>query len=222
MSIYVVRHGQSAANVDISAFEKYGNITKKGAYQIGTAGQSIKEDLDIKPRGSGGFAVFSSIYHRCIASAELLIKSIGIESKINPNLLLNEINCGEQEGCDAEDFEQRPIEKMHRNRIGVLLYKPYRGESYLDIHTRVGLFVVQQNFFEHMPTAIIVGHASTCLMLHYFLTQTCPDENTLNYRASEYWPNALVRKYTKQNLAFEYNGIVGTQNDIFVPRDARS
>lgn len=221
-TIYIVRHGQSEANVDISAFEKYGNmqvpITTEGEAQIYISGQIIKRDLS----NIGGLAVFSSMYHRCTTSAELLIKTIGIKIRVIRNILLSEINYGEQEGCDAENFEQRPVERMHRDRIGALLYRPYRGESFLDIHTRVGLFVVQQNFFQYMPVAIIVGHALTCLMLHYFLTQDCPDENTLNLQASEYWPNALVRKYTK-NTSFEYNGILkdGT-NDVLIPRDAES
>jgi len=215
VSVYILRHGESEANVNIEAFAKYGNtnvpVTEKGMSQIRKAGMAISKDAESP---LNGLAVFSSMYHRCYTSSEALLKAMQVQSKINKNLLLSEINCGEQEGCDVEDFKERPVEGFHYDKAGPLQYKPHRGESFLDIHTRMGVFAIQQNFFRMFPTTIIVGHASTCLMLHYFLIQECPDDDILNLKASFYWPNALVRKYTPRDSSgfYEYNGVL--QEDL--------
>jgi len=121
---------------------------------------------------------------------------------------------GEQENTNVEDFSQRPAEKWNLEQLGSLHYRPVRGENFLDVHTRAGLFIVQQRFFQYLPVVIIVSHASLCLMMHYFLTNSCPNSKTFEEPASRYWPNAMVRKYDYEHWsAARYNGVLGKEHD---------
>lgn len=217
-TIYLLRHGQSLANVDPSVYADYANtdipLTETGRDQLKTAGKLLKQDLAFKSIG-----VFSSPYRRCRESCGVLLATAEIKSAVSSNLLLSEMSYGEQENTNVEDFTQRPAEKWNREQLGPLHYKPVRGENFLDVHTRAGLFVVQQRFFQYIPITIIVSHASLCLMMHYFLTITCPLEYTLEEKAHLYWPNAMIRKYHAIDITagFEYDGVLGKEHDdIFI------
>ena len=219
--VYLMRHGQSEANADPEAFGQYENenipLTPKGVEQLLDAGNLIKQDRPDRK----SIAIFSSTYLRCRESARITLQTLGMKSHIRHNLLLSEMSYGEQEGCDVEDFRERPSEHIRYKTMGPLHYQPLRGESFLDLHTRAGLFAAQQRFFQYLPFVVIVSHASLCLMMHYFLTGDCPESlNPLRERASLYWPNAMVRKYTSNDVtdAFKYNGILGDKDtDVLMP-----
>ena len=117
---------------------------------------------------------------------------------------------------NVEEYEHRPAEEHFHDRMGGLQYKPHRGDSFLDVHTRTGLFVVQQRFFETHSFNIIVSHAAVCLMLHYFLIAQCPKEHALQLKAHDYWPNTLVRAYSlaSPQSQFEYLGTLNGRDAI--------
>lgn len=213
--VYVLRHGESAANADPNLYKTIPNkqiaLTQKGDHQSQMSGVVIKQDLsknhsyDFK-----NIPIYCSDYDRCITTATTLSREMDIVQLPRTNLLLSEISFGEQEGCNVEDYKERVIEEYFHQKLGAIRYKAHRAESCLDVHVRAGLFVSQQQFFLFSPIVIIVSHAVTCLMLHYFLTQTCPEDHILDNRASRYWGNSIVRKYTSQESStkFKYNGIL--------------
>jgi len=190
MTVYLIRHGESEANLDPTLYlcEKNTEIelTETGRKQITEISKILTDTI------KGSVAIFTSPYKRCLNSAAIIAKPFN--TKPQTNLLLSEINCGEQQGCDVEDFHQRPVEKHFLDSQGSWQYRPHRGESFLDVHVRAGLFVTQNHFFQYHPTTIIVSHGAVCLMLHYFLTNTCPDGES-DTKCSDYWPNGLARQY---------------------------
>ena len=191
-TIYLIRHGQSEGNIDPTLYSRKRNedveLTELGKTQIESLSSLLANDIQDNP------TIFSSPFKRCIHTSEILAKMLG-NIKIRPSLLLSEVNCGDQQGCEVEDFEQRPLEKHFYDKLGAWQYKPNRGESLMDVHVRVGLFVTQNHFFQYCPTPIIVSHASVCLMLHYFLIHECPSLTDKPGKAIDYWPNGSVRKY---------------------------
>ncbi len=193
-TIYIVRHGQSEGNVDPTLYSKKKNenveLTPLGKKQIENVRHSIIDDMKGK---KSPLAIFTSPFKRCTQTSEIIAQGFGVS--IRPNLLLSEINCGEQQGCEAEDFVQRPTEKHYYDTLGSWQYNPHRGESLIEVHVRTGLFVVQNHFFQYHPQTIIVSHASTCLMMHYFLTNSCPVVTDTLEKAISYWPNGLAKKY---------------------------
>ncbi len=222
--IYVLRHAESRGNIDSKAYLKYKNsdipLTHKGERQAEDAGELIEKAM-IR-RHVPGFPIFHSPYDRCKNTANIIAKKLEIRSI--PNLLLSEIACGEQEGCNVEYFSERPIEDMYWKR-NHMHYKPIRGESFLEVHVRAGLFVVQQGFFQFYPHVVIVSHAAVCLMLHYFLTQQVPSPNLNMVNALEYWPNALIRQYNADGHTIKYEGILQGESsvrDVLLPPNAQS
>lgn len=206
MILYLVRHAQSEANANPKAYHQANqtiSLTSAGEKHATQIGKQLADDIPCLERAGNGMALFTSPFRRCSQTSQLISEEC-YNVKIKPNILLSEINCGDQEGCQTEKFDERPQERSFYERFGSLRYTPQRGESLLDVYVRAGLFVTQQHFFQYIPTAIIVSHASTCLMLHHFLTNECPSFEISQYTPAEkYWPNGEIKKYEKTNGCFE-------------------
>lgn len=208
--IYVVRHGQSTANENphLYASEILNweiPLTALGTQQAKNAGEFILNDISKEshhPSSRIPIKIYCSPYLRTQQTAKIIAEQFNVK-QIHQNMLLSEWNAGEQDGvARISDFDDRPLEKHFKHRLGRLHYKPNRGESFLDVHTRLGLFVYQQDSFTNIPYTIIVGHMESSIALHYFLiSQVMSKEN-------EHWKNGEVRKYVKNFNTFEYKGIV--------------
>ncbi len=199
-SIYVVRHAQSQGNVNPSLYQTMFNpeipLSEEGKTEAIRAGDLISEDI------GRSFAIFSSTYLRSVQTAGMIGGVLG-NPNVKQNIFLGERKYGEQEGCnDVDDFSTRPMERCAYKKAGHIAYTPVRGESLLDVQMRVALFVLQQDSFRFAPAAIIVSHASTCLMFHAYFTGELP---TLENK----WKNCEIRKYThpaEPSSQFIYEG----------------
>jgi len=201
--IYLTRHAQSTANADHSVYGTMPNcdipLSEKGIIDASKAGMKI---LDHHPSiRESGLSVFSSPYKRAIHTAEIIAKEIG-GAEIKSNLLLVERQFGEQEGCsDVEDFSTRPMERKAINTAGYLWYKPYRGESLMELYQRTALFFVLQNKFGHIPVSVISSHMSTCQMFHALFTNEMPNHG-------DEWANCEIRKYEATDSMTKYLGTI--------------
>ena len=200
-SIYVLRHAQSQGNVNPSLYQTMFNpeipLSVDGEDEALQAAKLINENST-----TGPFAIFSSTYLRSVQTAEIIGGVLG-KRNVKQNIFLGERKYGEQEGCnDVDDFNPRPMERYAYEKAGHIAYTPVRGESLLDVQMRVALFVLQQDSFRFVPAAVIVSHASTCLMFHAYFTGELP---TLESK----WKNCEIRKYThpvELSSRFTYEG----------------
>ena len=186
-SVYLLRHGQSVGNANSQLYSTTFNpempLNITGHHETTSAAQHLKNAI-----GKNPVVIFSSHYLRAIQTAEIIKKALG-KRQINQSVFLAERNYGEEEGsADVNDFATRPMEKHAYNTAGHLEYTPVRGESLLDVHMRVGLFVLQHDSFRFIPSAIIVSHEFTLLMLHAYFTGEMPDVNSR-------WANCEIRHY---------------------------
>ena len=208
MSIYLIRHAESLANVNPKTYSKYHNwdmpLTEDGQLQAESAGKILLHEEKLLP----SIAIHSSPYLRCTETSKIIFKQLNSTKQPTTNLLLSEISFGEQEGCQVEHFEERPVEKHYAEKMGVLHYRTLRGESFLDLYARVNVFIQQHKFFEHIPFLIIVSHAAVCIMLHYALTNTDFNFDILKTKASKYWPNCAIRKYISTHNSFKYDRVI--------------
>lgn len=185
-SIYVLRHAQSQGNADPSLYQTMFNpdipLSEEGKAEASKAAKLLQKDI---PNSVG---IYSSNYLRAIQTAEIIKNVLG-KQNMKQNIFLAERKYGEQEGCnDVNDFNTRPMERYAYGKAGHIAYTPLRGESLLDVQVRVTLFVLQQDSFRFTPAAIIISHASTCLMFHAYFTGELP---TLKSK----WKNCEIRKY---------------------------
>ena len=212
--LYVVRHGESTGNADPSTYSKTPNwilpLTETGCDQATAAGQWIQKDAfksinveitrDVTENETHRLApmqIICSPYLRTANTAKIISKIFNKTCKTN--MLLAEWNPGEQEGVtQINDFDNRPVEKHFQSKLGRLHYKPHRGESFLDVHVRAGVFVCQQNFFAYHPHTVIVAHKELNIALHHFLLETIAID------CQESWNTGEVRKYQRDVSKFEY------------------
>ncbi len=197
-SIYVLRHAQSQGNVDPSLYQTMFNpdipLSEGGKSEAFITAKLLQKNVH-------SVGIYSSNYIRAIQTAEIIKKVLG-KPNVRQNIFLGERKYGEQEGCnDVDDFNTRPMERYAYEQAGHVAYTPIRGESLLDVQMRVALFVLQENSFRFTPAAIIVSHASTCLMFHAYFTGELP---TLENK----WKNCEIRKYTHSSTTsqFAYEG----------------
>ncbi len=201
-SVYLLRHGQSIGNANSQLYSTMFNpempLNITGRHESQDAGGHLKNAIEKNP-----VVIFSSHYLRAIQTAEIIKKALGKQQKIKQNAFLAERNYGEEEGsADVNDFATRPMEKHAYNTAGHLEYTPVRGESLLDVHMRVALFVLQHDSFRFIPSAIIVSHKSTLLMLHAYFTGEMPDVNSR-------WDNCEIRHYDITDGPVKYQGKLG-------------
>jgi len=200
-SIYVLRHGKSVGNVDPTLYGTMLNpemsLHSTGEEEARLAGKHLKDEITQHPT-----VFYSSHYIRAIQTAEIISALCKDTRSVKQNVFLAERHYGEEEGgTDADDFATRPMERHAYNTAGHLAYAPVRGESLLDVHVRAGLFVLQHDSFRFIPSAVIVSHKSTCLMLHAYFTGEMPT-------IESEWKNCEIRKYksTEESSRFHYEG----------------
>ena len=148
MSIYLIRHAESLANINPKAYSKYHNwdipLTNKGEEQAESAGKILLHEEKLLP----SITIHSSPYLRCIETSKTIFKQLNSTKQPTTNLLLSEISFGEQEGCQVEHFEERPVENHYAEKMGALHYKPLRGESFLDLYA-IRKYISTHNKFKY-------------------------------------------------------------------------
>lgn len=200
--LYLLRHAESEGNVNPAIYATTFNhdicLSEYGKEQAEDAAILIGEDM------SSGMpaTIFSSPYKRTLQTAEIISEHLG--QGVVSNLFLSERQIGEQEGCNEIDsFAARPMERYAYEKAGHLAYTPLRGESFMDLQMRVGLFMLQHESFRHIPFVVVVSHRDACLALHSYLTGETPTPESK-------WKNCEIRKYAAIDSPnrFTYKGVL--------------
>lgn len=148
MSIYLVRHGQTKANVN----KKYcgitdSSLTDNGIKQINLVGELLKTKKIDK--------IYSSPLIRTVESSQIISQIINKEICINKDL--SEINFGIYEGLTwSEATKIYPKETKIWSKKG-LEYTFPKGESFIDVKNRVKNFFINHNESD----IAIISHAGT-------------------------------------------------------------
>jgi broad specificity phosphatase PhoE len=130
MNLYVVRHGETTSNykkIITGALDP--PLTQKGVNQILLIANKIPNTIQL---------IYSSTFSRCISSAEIINKNIGVEIVIDAKL--NERSFGLLQGKSWEDIDSshKLRELDFRNEYD---YKSYGGEDYKQVSERVKSFL---------------------------------------------------------------------------------
>ncbi|CAF3888283.1 unnamed protein product [Rotaria sp. Silwood1] len=135
--IFLVRHGESQANVDLTLYGRIADhdieLTKKGCEQAIEAGKKLHSLI-----GEESIYVYMSPYKRskqtwlCIQKSFSLWQIIG--EREDPRLR-------EQEFGNLADLKTRTQVLKERDRLGHFFYRFLCGESGADVYDRVSLFL---------------------------------------------------------------------------------
>lgn len=188
MNIYLIRHGESAANVDHDVYSELPQnqipLTHNGLKQAVSAGKIILRNIEASSR-----CIITSPYERSLTTAMVIAEAIGIaDEKIQREILAVEQSFGLANGSTIQLLSSStPIEKklLYQEELH---YRPPRGESLLDVYVRVGLLIEKYKWFSACESYIIVAHAGVCHMLEAYLTSQVPT-------TEQDWGNCEIRKY---------------------------
>ena len=174
LNIFIIRHGESQANVDRSCYKEQANrlveLSESGRQQAKKAGEFIKSNLNVD---SNNTLLFSSSYVRAHQTAEKIKSFLNIKIYLDDRLV--ELNYGLFDGLDTrERFELYPEEAKYYYENKALRNEFYSrlpmGESPMDVAIRFQSFWsdVKRNLLEgnsSMENIILVAHSKTNLII---------------------------------------------------------
>lgn len=164
--IILVRHGQSAGNVDETVYTHTPDwkvsLTDKGRDQAQAAGRSFKKILD-GDAAAGPVFIYSSPYARCQETVEHLVAAAGVpESRIVGRR--QEPRIREQDFGNFQDPQKMRECKVSRNEFGRFFYRFPNGESGADVYDRVSTWL--ETLYREMEFGLITPDTTLLLVTH--------------------------------------------------------
>ncbi|MDJ0319733.1 histidine phosphatase family protein [Pseudarthrobacter sp. PS3-L1] len=154
----MIRHGQSAANVDPSIYDRVPDyripLTDLGISQAVAAGEQLRRDLDGQP-----ISVYVSPYLRTYQTLEALNLGALVDRVVEEPRLREQDWANFQSAADIE--EQRKL----RNAYGHFFYRFREGESGSDVYDRTSSFLETLHRHWDRPS-----YASNTLLVTHGLT----------------------------------------------------
>ncbi|CAF0924102.1 unnamed protein product [Adineta ricciae] len=166
--IFLVRHGESQANVDTTLYSRLADhqieLTEKGHEQATEAGRILRSKI-----GKESVYVYMSPYKRSKQTWANIRKAFSplqiITEREDPRIR-------EQEFGNLADLEAQPKAFEERDRLGHFFYRFTCGESGADVYDRVTLFLdtlfreLHNGHHDETQNIIIVSHE---LLMRLFL-----------------------------------------------------
>ncbi|MEA5454665.1 histidine phosphatase family protein [Sinomonas sp. JGH33] len=156
--IIMVRHGQSAANMDTSIYERVPDyripLTELGLQQAREAGRALREKLDGEK-----VCVYVSPYLRAYQTFDAL----GIADLAER--VIEEPRLREQDWANYQVPEDIEVQKGLRDSYGHFFFRFREGESGSDVYDRVSSFM--ETLYRHWdkpayaPNTLLVTHGLT-------------------------------------------------------------
>jgi broad specificity phosphatase PhoE len=163
-TIFLVRHGESEANLDPIAYKKGDHaigLTPKGVEQAIAAAERLHAEVDA--RGPLNPIVWTSPYQRCRQTAAPIAERLG--APLRENVLIREQEYGLFDGLTDDECGARYPEWIDRQKrltacLGKFYFRYPGGESRADVAQRVHQFFGTLHR-DPYDTPIIVSHGVT-------------------------------------------------------------
>lgn len=144
-SVYLIRHGESEANLDPTAYKKGDHaigLTPKGVEQAIAAADRLARELAAKHPGQSPI-IWTSPYARCRQTAAPIAERLGCP--LRESVLIREQEYGLFDGLTDDDCAERYPEWIDRQKrltacLGKFYFRYPGGESRADVSQRVHQF----------------------------------------------------------------------------------
>lgn len=206
-NIYLVRHGQSQANVDETIYKEIPDhsisLTERGTEQALEAGKIFNSFIDGKK-----LHCYYSPYQRTLETMNLMLSSFNDEqilSKVN-DIKLREIEYGTFDGLTEKERQklfphEYALHKRQENFEGRYFTRLPNGESYADVALRAALFISDlktrisshmnsDNYNEDTNNVAIFSH---CVWIRCFVTEILSEHYSWSSKDG-HMNNCSVRK----------------------------
>jgi broad specificity phosphatase PhoE len=174
-TLWLVRHGESTANVAASTAEAHGDevidpgardadvpLSDSGRLQASGLGQW----LSLKPERPD--QVWVSPYRRARETLEIAARESGLEAPVSVDERLRDRELGVLDLLTSAGVERRlPEEAARRRWLGKFYYRPPGGESWTDVVLRLRSFLADADSDRFGARTLVVAHDAVVLLLLY-------------------------------------------------------
>ena len=207
--LYLIRHGESLSNIDLTEYERTPNalieLTEQGKIQANEVSEILSKELydpDLSKLlfcpAPPSVVIWTSPYARAKQTAEIIREKI-FYAEFRENLLLIEQNFGIATGAPSTEEYVKGKEEQERLlfKAGRLFTALPQGESKADVALRAEVFLHKLSFiYQHCTNInhIVVSHQGFCHMLEAQITGHIPDAWD--------WENCEMRKFEHSHGEF--------------------
>lgn len=204
--IWLVRHGESVANVIATAAQENGDeqivvdwrdadvpLSPNGEKQAEALGSWIAEHSHYGVPAT----VWISSYLRARQTASIALTAAGIEVTPHTDERLRDRELGILDLLTARGVEARyPEEAARRRWLGKFYYRPPGGESWADVALRIRSFLQDVDSDDDNGTVLVVAHDAV-VMLFLYVCNELSEEDLLDFSLTHVVTNASVTRLVR-------------------------
>ncbi len=212
--LWLVRHGESAANVAASTAERDGSdridipwrdadvpLSEAGAEQAAALGELLAA-------GAAPDVVWTSPYLRARSTAEIALARLSPAPRILLDERLRDRELGVLDLLTSAGVRRLlPDEDARRRRLGKLYYRPPGGESWADVAARVRSFLRDAD--AHDGTALLAVHDAV-IWLFVFVCCGLDEAALFELVGSRTIANASRTRLTREGDAWRLDALADT------------
>ena len=202
--LWLVRHAESQGNIadqkalaagadtlDLDIRDPDVGLSDLGKRQAAALGKWLAEQsADEQPD-----AVLTSPYARAASTAEIAVRTAGLDLELVRDERLRERDLGVFDGFTGRGIRAKfPDESVRRQRLGKFYYRPPSGESWADVAFRVRSVteMLEQRYADRR--VLLVTHQAVAMLFRYVL-EGLTEAEVLEIDATEQIANCAVTRY---------------------------
>jgi broad specificity phosphatase PhoE len=204
--LWLVRHGESTANVQATAAQEAGEETIEvdwrdadvplsplGEQQAAALGAWIAQHAEFGVPNT----VWSSSYLRARQTIEIALAEAGVEMTPRVDERLRDRELGILDRLTAVGVQARfPAEAERRRWLGKFYYRPPGGESWADVALRIRSFLMDVDDVDDEGTALVAAHDAV-VMLFLYVCGEMGEEEILDFAQDHTVTNASVTRLVR-------------------------
>ena len=209
--IWLVRHGESVANVAATAAERAGLeiitvdardadvvLSDLGERQARALGEWLADNSSSASPAS----VWSSSYHRAHQTVSIALETAGLDLPVAADDRLRDRELGILDLLTTIGVESKyPDEAARRDWLGKFYYRPPGGESWADVALRVRSFLGDLDNQPHEQTsgAVLIAAHDAVVMLFLYVCLGLTEKELLDFAHSNTVTNASVTRLSRSS-----------------------
>jgi len=204
--LWLVRHGESTANVAAAEAESQGAeaiavdhrdadvpLSEVGERQAAALGRWLSEQsLDLSPG-----TVWASPYRRAQQTIAIAMNYARLRFPVRVDERLRDRELGILDTLTSLGVEKRlPTEAARRRWLGKFYYRPPGGESWADVALRLRSFLRDVDLYDDGQPVIVAAHDAVIMLLMY-VCDGLTEQELLAFYEDHTVPNASVTKLVR-------------------------
>jgi len=228
--LWLVRHGESVANVAAAQAEAAGQdvirvahrdadvpLSELGARQAEALGTGLADRrVDAVP-----FAVWASSYHRAQETIAIALDRAGVHGDMQVDERLRDRELGVLDLLTAAGVRARfPDEAARRQWLGKYYHRPAGGESWVDVRLRLRSVMHDVDRLDGVQRLVVAAHDAV-VMLFVAICLDLDEHALLDFTKDHTVANASLTRLTRADLGapwqLEEFSAVGHLTDLDTP-----